>query len=114
MAKAAASQQLSPEDAVGLQRQINKTVLNLTQDQLWHTGGPNGPKLVVDEFNLPVTPKSLADKQKIERKRKILQNLPPTTRNLLLTGDPVFAFDPLVYATVLALPRQRQPPILQQ
>jgi transposase InsO family protein len=114
MARAAARQQLSPEDAVGLQRQVNQAVFNLTQDQLWHTGGPNGPKLVVDEFNLPVTPKSLADKQKINRKRKFLQSLPPTTRNLLLTGDPVFAFDPLVYATVLALPRQRQPPILQQ
>ena len=112
MARAAARQQLSPEEAVGLQRRVYKAVSQLTHPQLLHTGGPNGPVPVVDEFNLPISTSNSED-PKIAKRRNFLKNLPPTVRNLLLTGDPVFAFDPLVYATVLSVPRRQQPQVLQ-
>ena len=107
MARAAARQQLTPEEAVSLQKKVHQATT-----QLWHTGGTDGPQPVLDEFGLPKYTSS--QPKAILKRRKFLQSLAPTTRNLLLTGDPVFAFDPLVYATVLHVPQQLQPPILQQ
>jgi hypothetical protein len=107
MAQAAARQQLLPEEAVSLQRKVQQATT-----QLWHTGGTDGPQPVLDEFGLPKYKSS--QPKAILKHQKFLQSLPPATRNLLLTGDPVFAFDPLVYATVLHVPQQLQPPILQQ
>ena len=52
--------------------------------------------------------------QFLPRRRRWLSTLPPAARNLVLTGDPAFAFDPLVYQYVITTPFPQQPPLFQQ
>src|SRR5574343_189967 len=55
---------------------------------------------VIDEFGLEKNDKSEA----VIRRRKFLQKLSPKERNLVLTGDPGFIFDPIVYEQILFAP----------
>jgi Integrase zinc binding domain/Integrase core domain len=48
------------------------------------------------------------------RKRRFLEQLPPATRNLILTGDPYCSFDPVVYREILTSTPQQLPPVVQQ
>ena len=55
---------------------------------------------VVDQFNLFKDDKTLA----ANKRRNFLKKLSPSARNLILTGDPGFAFDPAVYEQILNHP----------
>ena len=117
MARAQARAQMTPEDAITLQRKVASAARHLRNqkqkyDILYHTGGANGPKPVVDEYNLPVPAPGSTSSKQIRRRRQFLKSLTPQTRNLLLTGDPVFAFDPLDYEIILQTPARHRPPIL--
>ena len=46
------------------------------------------------------------------KRRNLKKKLTVHQRNLLLTGDPHFAFDPIVYDTLIFYPRRAQPQIL--
>ena len=116
MTRAMERSRMTPEDALSLRKNVHQATQKFRSkfaQPLLHTGLPSGPSIVVDEYNLPVSTGTAPQPVAVRRRRKFLRNLPPQTRNLLLTGDPVFAFDPLVYATVLAAPRAVLPPLLQ-
>ena len=69
---------------------------------------------VLDEFALPkqVTNQSIA--KQVERRRQYLKSLCPAHRNTLLTGDPLFCFDPVVYEYVWSTNRPPLPADLLQ
>ena len=69
---------------------------------------------VLDEYALPkqVTNQSLA--KQIDRRRQYLKSLCPAHRNTLLTGDPLFCFDPVVYEYVWSTNRPPLPADLRQ
>jgi len=69
---------------------------------------------VLDEFGLPTQVFSQSNRKAIERRRRYLKSLPPQKRNTLLTGDPFFAFDPLVYEYVWTTNRPHLEPELNQ
>jgi hypothetical protein len=71
-----------------------------------------GPSIVSDEYNLPKQFPGVKQPQHITRRRNFLKKLTPQQRNLLLTGDPVFAFDPLAYHIAFFAPQV--PEIIQQ
>jgi transposase InsO family protein len=50
----------------------------------------------LDEYALPKHTNK-ADKQWVERRRKYLKRLQPAERNTVLTGDPLFSYDPILY-----------------
>ncbi len=55
---------------------------------------------VLDEYTLPRQVTNQSTALQIERRRQYLKSLTPAQRNTLLTGDPLFAFDPVVYEYV--------------
>ena len=61
-------------------------------------------KVPLSSVGLPVTPSNYHT-----RRRRYLQVLPPGKRNLLLTGDPGFAYDPLIYEYVFRTPPNEWP-----
>ena len=63
--------------------------------------------ILLDEYGLPLQVKDEPQAKWIKRRRKYLKSLSPANRNALLTGDPAFAFDPLVYEYVWS--RSRPP-----
>ena len=66
---------------------------------------------ILDEYGLPIQVKNQSQAQWIRRRRKYLKSLSPAQRNALLTGDPAFVFDPLVYEYVWST---RRPPLNPQ
>ena len=58
-------------------------------------------KYPVDKYNLPIFPKHQSTPTWVTRRRNFLRRLSTEQRNLLLTGDPAFAFDPITYHTVI-------------
>jgi len=52
---------------------------------------------LLDEWSLPKQVTGQPQKLQDHRRRKYLQSLPPPKRNTLLTGDPLFHFDPIAY-----------------
>ena len=54
-----------------------------------------------------------AEPKEITKRRNFLKKLSVQDRNLLLTGDPFFEFDPLVYSCCFFSPRETLPAILQ-
>ncbi len=60
---------------------------------------------VLDEFALPKKVKSASVAAQCNRRREYLKSLTPAKRNTLLTGDPLFAFDPITYEYVWATSR---------
>ena len=57
----------------------------------------SGPSLVSDEYGLPIVKPGFKTPQWITKRRKFLKNLTPSARNLLLTGDPLYAYDNVPY-----------------
>ena len=53
-------------------------------------------KIILDDLGM-FLPKSSLESQAYLERRKYLLSLPPAKRNLLLTGDPLFAVDPTFY-----------------
>ena len=67
-----------------------------------------------DEYGLPVKQPNSTEPLWIIKRRQFLKTLSVQDRNLLLTGDPYFQFDPVVYSCVFFSPWAGVPPILQQ
>ena len=95
-------QNLPASDAIQLIRRVNAKARRALQ---FHPtpiyGVAHGPTFVSDEYGLPKQFPNQPQPASIHRRRKFLKSLTPTQRNLLLTGDPVFAFDPIAYEAVL-------------
>jgi len=53
-------------------------------------------------------------KQWIDRRKTFLTGLNPAARNLLLTGDPAFTIDPVIYEFVMASDPLYVPMLVQQ
>ncbi len=60
---------------------------------------------VLDEFALPKKVRSASIAAQCNRRREYLKSLSPAKRNTLLTGDPLFAFDPITYEYVWTVSR---------
>ena len=80
----------------------------MTKEEKWQGKLRN---YVIDEFGLPVFGPGQKTPAWIIKRRNFLKKLPVDVRNTILTGDPAFAFDPLVYHTVLY--QTQVPPALQ-
>jgi len=91
---------LTPQLATGLINSINFQVI----DNLVKKGVP------LQRLILPMPTK----KQWIDRRKTFLNRLNPAARNLLLTGDPAFTFDPVVYEFVMAADPLDVPLLVQQ
>jgi hypothetical protein len=95
-------QNLPASDAIQLIRRINAKAATARKFQpIPIYGVAHGPTFVADDFGLPKQFPNQPQPASITKRRKFLQSLSPTQRNLLLTGDPVFAFDPIAYEAVL-------------
>ena len=66
----------------------------------------------VDNFGLPIFSPGETEPAWVIKRRNFLKTLTVTERNLLLTGDPSFQFDPLVYDCIFNLPAFATPPFL--
>ena len=66
----------------------------------------------VDNFGLPIFSPGENEPAWVIKRRNFLKTLSVTERNLLLTGDPYFQFDPLVYDCIFNLPAFATPPFL--
>ena len=75
---------------------------------------PEGPQFKADEFGLPQQQHQRQQPDWVIKRRAFLQKLSVSQRNLLLTGDPSFAFDPVAYEVLFTVPHQQLPPVLQQ
>ena len=72
----------------------------LKQNNKWVTKlgfVPEGPQFRADEFGLPQQQHQRQQPDWVIKRRAFLQKLSVSQRNLLLTGDPSFAFDPVAY-----------------
>jgi len=69
---------------------------------------------ILDEYALPKQVTNQSTSKQINRRRQYLKSLCPTHRNTLLTGDPLFSFDPVVYEYVWSTSRPPLPPELLQ
>ena len=69
---------------------------------------------VRDTLGLPVFENKATEPSWVTKRREFLKKLSVQDRNLLLTGDPYFQFDPIIYDCIFFLPFNRAPPILQQ
>ena len=86
--------------ATGLINSINSQVI----DRLLKRG------VTLAQINVPMQTKE----QWIKRRQQFLNRLNPQARNLLLTGDPLFAFDPVIYEYVITTPPAALPPLIGQ
>ena len=110
-ARALERQNLPASDAIQLIRKVNATAKQAAPfKSIPIYGVAEGPTFVADEYGLPKEFKNQPQPKSITQRRKYLKSLSPTQRNLLLTGDPVFAFDPLAYE--VAFRGQLLPPLL--
>jgi len=75
---------------------INKFVINQFAKRVNKIANYN----LLDEFALPRQVSTQSEADAVNRRRKFLRSLPPGKRNTLLTGDPFFKFDPIVYEYV--------------
>ena len=65
-----------------------------------------------DNYGLPHPPKFEREPKIITKRRNYLKKLSVQDRNLLLTGDPYFQFDPIVYDCCFWLPKTAVPQLL--
>ena len=91
---------LTPDIATGLVNAINCQVI----DGLLKRG------LTLAQINVPMQTKQ----QWLARRKGFLEKLNPAARNILLTGDPAFAFDPVVYEFVMSSAPHELPPLVHQ
>ncbi len=111
-ARALECQNLRPSDAIRLIRRVHLAAISHQFKPTPHFDVSEGPSIVSDEYNLPKQFPGIKQPQHIIRRRNFLKKLSPQQRNLLLTGDPVFAFDPLAYHIAFFAPQV--PEIIQQ
>jgi len=111
-ARALERQNLHPSDAIRLIRRVHLAAISHHFKPTPHFDVSEGPSIVSDEYNLPKQFPGIKQPQHIVRRRNFLKKLSPQQRNLLLTGDPIFAFDPLAYHIAFFAPQV--PEIIQQ
>ena len=111
-ARALERQHLKPSDAIKLIRRVHLAAVSHQFKPTPHFDVSEGPSIVSDEYNLPKQFPGQKQPQHIIRRRNFLKKLSPQQRNLLLTGDPVFAFDPLAYHIAFFAPQV--PEVIQQ
>ena len=74
-----------------------------------------GPAFVSDQYGLPIQQKRIQQPNWVYKRRQFLKSLSVADRNLLLTGDPGFAFDPVAYDVLYHYPQALPAvPLLQQ
>jgi hypothetical protein len=64
-----------------------------------------------DKFGLPKKQAGIKQARRIYKLRAYLQRLSVQKRNLILTGDPAFAFDPVLYELIFNAPQAIPPDI---
>ena len=118
MARAQERAALQPAQANALLAAVNGSAqqyLSQTFKPRMHQSVAEGPAFIADEYGLPKLFPGDKQPKSILRRRRFLKNLSPEKRNLLLTGDPFFAFDPVAYELCLTVPRRQLPqPIAQE
>jgi transposase InsO family protein len=110
-ARALERYKMAPNDAIRLIRKVN-TAAARHFTPVPHFDVSEGPDFVSDDYGLPKQIPGVKQPAHLIRRRKFLKSLSPQQRNLLLTGDPVFAFDPLAYQVLFFSPRP--PQLLQE
>ena len=103
---------------------VNRQAENWRKNILWYTAPTEGPSFVCDQYGLPVVNKngnrstkrqtgstvtgngSMREPEWVYKRRNFLKNLSVADRNLTLTGDPGFAFDPVAYDLTRLYPDQ--------
>jgi len=109
-ARAAAMERaaLPLDQASNLVSLVNK----VSRDWLRKNHWGYGPVYESDEYGLPKQRPGVGQPAWVIKRRNYLKKLPVAVRNLLLTGDPLFSFDPVVYDTVSIYCNQTRPPPL--
>jgi len=110
-ARAMERNKMTPSDAIRLIRKVNLAASKHFQP-VPHFDVSEGPDFVADNYGLPKQLPGVKQPQHILRRHKFLKSVSPQQRNLLLTGDPMFAFDPIAYQTIFFSPQA--PQILKQ
>jgi hypothetical protein len=120
-ARAQLRQSMPATEAMHLCQYVNNIASQLAtalkQNKKWVTKlgfVPEGPQFKADEFGLPQQQHQRQQPDWVIKRRAFLQKLSVSQRNLLLTGDPSFAFDPVAYEVLFTVPHQQLPPVLQQ
>jgi hypothetical protein len=74
-----------------------------------------GPKYKLDKFGLSNPHPGVPQPKWVHIRRKCLESLSFQERNILLTGNPFFEFDPCTYVLISSYPNQVQNyPAIQQ
>ena len=122
---AAARNELPPMQAIEVIKKVNLATQKTWRDiwRRYHQDKPSWlawckeagrwPPFKVDQVGLPQQLPRRGQPEWIQKRRKFLENLSPEKRNLLLTGDPAFAFDPASYHLMLHHPHLA-PPIVHE
>ena len=78
-----------------------------------HVQNSNKNVYTRDRYGLPCPPtQGKKEPENIIKRREFLKKLSNTDRNLLLSGDPLFQFDPVIYSCVFFLPKIMLPDVL--
>ena len=94
----------------------------LKETELWkknlqttNVQGGLGPGIRVDNYRCPIEIEGVPQPKWVHDRRKFLDSLSKTERNLVLTGDPYLEYDPCTYSLIFMYPRQaHQYPAIQQ
>ena len=74
-----------------------------------------GPALKEDEYRCPSKIEGVPQPKWVHNRKKILDSLSKSERNLVLTGDPYLEYDPCTYSLVFMFPAQANNyPAIQQ
>jgi hypothetical protein len=103
-ARAAQRTQLNTLQAICLVKAVNDEAEKWRKSVLWYKAPAVGPLFVSDEFGLPRPRDRIKQPDWVYKRRHFLKSLPVAERNLILTGDPAFAFDPVAYDLAYSLP----------
>ena len=93
------------ESARALVCAINAEARKWEKSVLWYAAPKHGPAFVADEFGLPQRRLGVKQPKWVYNRRDFLKSLSVADRNLLLTGDPGFAFDPVAYDVLYHVPQ---------
>ena len=105
-ARAAQRAQLNKTQAICLVKAVNDEAEKWRKSVLWYQAPAAGPPFVSDEYGLPKPQDRIKQPNWVYKRRQFLKKLPVAERNLILTGDPAFAFDPVAYDLAYSLPAQ--------
>ena len=110
-------QQLNSEQQTLLKESLQKEVIKWKNCFKWREWSPNttGPRFESDNFALPKSIPGVEEPKWVTTRREFLKCLPPTERNIILTGDPDLEFDPYTYIWIYSYPELAvQNPIIEQ